>query len=70
MPTLKIEYGDDDTTLERLESLASQSGLTCEELAQRAIAEFLKDYGLKEPLSDFQPANLRALFAGHGITKK
>lgn len=70
MPTLKIDFNDNDTTPERIAAMASDYGLTSEQLVKRAIAEFLGEYGLKEPPEDFAPQNLRELFTEVGLMKK
>lgn len=69
MPTLKIEFSDDETTPERLQGLARETGLTQEELVRRAIADFLADYRLKTPPEEFKPNTLRDLFVGYGVIK-
>lgn len=72
MPSIKIQYDGDDKTLERLTSLASEAGVTVEELVKRSIAQHLDGYGLKQPTgTQMQGVNsVTELFPAWGITKK
>lgn len=69
MAKLVITYSDNETMLERVERLAAEWGITPEQLARRAIAEYVGDYGLKELPEGFQPKNLNDLFVATGILR-
>lgn len=69
MPTLKIEFDDDDTTPDRIAAIARDNGISSEQLVQRAIAQYLGEFGLK-PLSEgSKPQSLQALFEETGVLK-
>lgn len=55
MPTLKIDFDDEDTTPDRLNELSRETGLSPEQLVHRAIALYLGEYGLKPLPEGFKP---------------
>lgn len=69
MPTLKIEYQDNDATPDHIAALAKENGTTPEDLVKRAINEYLGVYGLKELPENFRPQTLNELFGAAGLTK-
>ena len=70
MPTLNIDFDDDDTTYEAITAMANGLGISSEQLVKRAVAQYVGEYGLEPPPEDFKPETLRDLFAGHGLIKR
>lgn len=69
MPTLKIEFQDNETTPDRIAALAQEHGISPEDLIKRAINDYLGDYGLKDPPEGFRPKTLTELFIATGVYK-
>lgn len=69
MPEILLRFSDNETTYERVNSLASELGLTPEQWVLRAIAKELGDYGLKPIPDGLQPKSLSQLFEASGVLK-
>lgn len=69
MPKFEINYRDDETTPDHIEQIATEHGITPEQLIRRAITQFLKGYGLQDFPEDQTPQSLGDLFEGTGVTK-
>lgn len=69
MSQITLRFRDEETTLERLSSLAAELDITPEEWIHRAIAKDLGDYGLKPVPVGLQPKSLPELFEAVGVLK-
>lgn len=69
MKELRLQFSDDETTLERLVNQASDLGVTPEEWVHRAIAKQLGDFGLRSVPDDFAAKSLTQLLEASGVLK-
>ena len=70
MPTLMLQYGDDDTTPDRLAALAAEHGISAEMLAMRVIEDHLGEYGLTALPEDLDPSSYKEILEARGLLKK
>ncbi len=67
MNELTLKFADNETTLDRLSSLAKELEITPEEWVHRAVAKELGEYGLMAVPPNFKPKNFVELAEAVGI---
>ena len=64
-----IRYQSDESMPERIDTRAAECDITPEQLIQRAITQYMGDYGLKALPEGFEAGSLRELFEAKGLMK-
>ena len=64
-----IRFSDDATMPERIEARATECEITPEQLINRAITQYMGDYGLKPLPEGYEANSLRDLFEAKGLLK-
>lgn len=69
MQEITLQFRDDDTLPDRLREMASLRQTTTQDIIERALCEYLGDFGLKPVPEGFQPKNILELAQARGLFK-
>ena len=69
MQQITITFRDDDTLPDRIALMAQAHQTTTQDIIERALSEYLGDFGLKPVPEGFRPKNILELAQAIGVIK-